>query len=36
MGKMAHTTPFGNNKLDYFGKKVKVEHEPNNLKGSFF
>lgn len=32
---MAHIAPSGSNKLNYLGKKVKVEHESNNLKGSF-
>jgi hypothetical protein len=32
---MAHTTPSSNNKSNYPSKKVKVEHEPSNLKGSF-
>jgi hypothetical protein len=35
VGKMAHITPYSNNKSNYLGRKVKVEHEPNNLKGSF-
>ncbi len=35
MGKMAHTSPSSNNKSNYPCKKVKVEQEPSNLKGSF-
>lgn len=35
MGKMAHIAPSSSNKSNYPSKKVKVEHEPSNLKGSF-
>jgi len=35
VGKMAHITSYSNNKSSYLGRKVKVEHEPNNLKGNF-